>query len=192
MTDIALDREQTQTAPSSSVLKIISILLMVIGLIGAVSLLNWAVSTKLSRSEVTETTLVTLEMRERQLACLSKNIYHEAGSEPFEGKAAVAQVTINRANSGSFSGDICKVIYQKNIVYSKVLCQFSWVCDRETTFKPVNKAAYAESEAVAKKVLLEGFTLPSLKNALYFHGDYINPNWGKKPVAHIGRHIFYN
>ena len=192
MTDIALDREQTQTAPSSSVLKIISILLMVIGLIGAVSLLNWAVSTKLSRSEVTETTLVTLEMRERQLACLSKNIYHEAGSEPFEGKAAVAQVTINRANSGEFSGDICKVIYQKNIVYSKVLCQFSWVCDRETTFKPVNKAAYAESEAVAKKVLLEGFTLPSLKNALYFHGDYINPNWGKKPVAHIGRHIFYN
>ena len=192
MTDIALDREQTQTAPSSSVLKIISILLMVIGLIGAVSLLNWAVSTKLSRSEVTETTLVTLEMRERQLACLSKNIYHEAGSEPFEGKAAVAQVTINRANSGEFPGDICKVIYQKNIVYSKVLCQFSWVCDRETTFKPVNKAAYAESEAVAKKVLLEGFTLPSLKNALYFHGDYINPNWGKKPVAHIGRHIFYN
>ena len=192
MTDIALDREQTQTAPSSSVLKIISILLMVIGLIGAVSLLNWAVSTKLSRSEVTETTQVTLELRERQLACLSKNIYHEAGSEPFEGKAAVAQVTINRANSGEFPGDICKVIYQKNIVYSKVLCQFSWVCDRETTFKPVNKAAYAESEAVAKKVLLEGFTLPSLKNALYFHGDYINPNWGKKPVAHIGRHIFYN
>ena len=192
MTDIALDREQTQTAPSSSVLKIISILLMVIGLIGSVSLLNWAVSTKLSRSEVTETTQVTLEMRERQLACLSKNIYHEAGSEPFEGKAAVAQVTINRANSGEFPGDICKVIYQKNIVYSKVLCQFSWVCDRETTFKPVNKAAYAESEAVAKKVLLEGFTLPSLKNALYFHGDYINPNWGKKPVAHIGRHIFYN
>ena len=192
MTDIALDREQTQTAPSSSVLKIISILLMVIGLIGSVSLLNWAVSAKLSRSEVTETTQVTLELRERQLACLSKNIYHEAGSEPFEGKAAVAQVTINRANSGEFPGDICKVIYQKNIVYSKVLCQFSWVCDRETTFKPVNKAAYAESEAVAKKVLLEGFTLPSLKNALYFHGDYINPNWGKKPVAHIGRHIFYN
>ena len=191
MTTIALDREQTPTE-SSSVLKIISILLMVIGLIGAVSLLNWAVSTKLSRSEVTETTQVTLEMRERQLECLSKNIYHEAGSEPFEGKAAVAQVTINRANSGSFSGDICKVIYQKNIVYEKVLCQFSWVCDRTTTFKPVNKAAYAESEAVAKKVLLEGFTLPSLKNALYFHGDYINPNWGKKPVAHIGRHIFYN
>jgi hypothetical protein len=192
MTDIALDREQTPTESSSSIVKIISILLMVIGLMGSVTLLNWAVSNKLSRTEVTETAQVTLEIRERQLACLSKNIYHEAGSEPFEGKVAVAQVTINRANSGEFSGDICKVIYQKNIVYTKVLCQFSWVCDREISFKPVNKANYAESEAVAKKVLLEGFTLPSLKNALYFHGDYINPGWGKKPVAHIGHHIFYN
>jgi spore germination cell wall hydrolase CwlJ-like protein len=192
MTEIALDREQTPTESSSSVLKIISILLMVIGLMGSVSLLDWAVSNKLSRTEVTETAQVTLEIRERQLACLSKNIYHEAGGEPFEGKVAVAQVTINRANSGEFSGDICKVIYQKNIVYTKVLCQFSWVCDREISFKPVNRANYAESEAVAKKVLLEGFTLPSLKNALYFHGDYINPNWGKKPVAHIGHHIFYN
>ena len=100
MTTIALDREQTATEQSSSVLKIISILLMVIGLIGAVSLLNWAVTNKLSRTEVTETSQVTAEMRERQLGCLAKNIYHEAGGEPFEGKVAVAQVTINRTNSG--------------------------------------------------------------------------------------------
>jgi spore germination cell wall hydrolase CwlJ-like protein len=192
MTDIALEREQTQSEVSSPILKIISILLMVFGLMSSIALLNWAVSDKLSRSEVTVTTQVTTEMRERQLGCLAKNIYHEAGSEPFEGKAAVAQVTINRANSGQFSGDICKVIYQKNIVYEKVLCQFSWVCDRALSFKAVNQANYKESEAVAKKVLLEGFTLPSLKNAMYFHGDYINPNWGKKPVAHIGHHIFYN
>ena len=35
---------------------------------------------------------VTVSERERQLECLSKNIYYEAGSEPFEGKVAVAQV----------------------------------------------------------------------------------------------------
>jgi spore germination cell wall hydrolase CwlJ-like protein len=45
---------------------------------------------------------------------------------------------------------------------------------------------------VAKKVLLEGFRLPSLKNALYYHADYINPGWHKPQVAHIGHHIFYN
>lgn len=192
MTTIALDREQTATEQSSSVLKIISILLMVIGLIGAVSLLNWAVTNKLSRTEVTETSQVTAEMRERQLGCLAKNIYHEAGSEPFEGKVAVAQVTLNRTNSGKFPGDVCKTIYQKNIFYEKVVCQFSWTCDRDVAFRPTNRANYNESMIAAQKVLLEDYRLPSLKNALFYHADYINPNWGKKPIAHIGRHIFYN
>jgi spore germination cell wall hydrolase CwlJ-like protein len=192
MTTIALDREQTATEQSSSVLKIISILLMVIGLIGAVSLLNWAVTNKLSRTEVTETSQVTAEMRERQLGCLAKNIYHEAGGEPFEGKVAVAQVTLNRTNSGKFPGDVCKTIYQKNIFYEKVVCQFSWTCDRDVAFRPTNRANYNESMIAAQKVLLEDYRLPSLKNALFYHADYINPNWGKKPIAHIGRHIFYN
>jgi len=39
--------------------------------------------------------------------------------------------------------------------------------------------------------LLEGFRLPSVKNALYFHADYIQPQWGKPQVAKFGRHIFY-
>ena len=39
---------------------------------------------------------ISMAERERQLTCLAKNIYFEAASEPFEGKVAVAQVTINR------------------------------------------------------------------------------------------------
>jgi len=134
---------------------------------------------------------VTAEVRQKQLDCLARNIYHEAGYEPFEGKVAVAQVTINRAESGQFPSDICQVVYQKNVVYQKVLCQFSWYCEGPSAKKPMNGAVYTESMEVAKKVLLEGFRLPSIKNALYFHGDYINPKWNKKPVAHVGRHIFY-
>ena len=135
---------------------------------------------------------VTAELRQKQLDCLARNIYHEAGYEPFEGKVAVAQVTINRTESGQFPSDICQVVHQKNVVYEKVLCQFSWYCDSASLKKPMNGPVYTESMEVAKKVLLEGFRLPSIKNALYFHGDYINPKWGKKPVAKIGRHIFYN
>jgi spore germination cell wall hydrolase CwlJ-like protein len=135
---------------------------------------------------------ITAQMRQTQLDCLARNIYHEAGSEPFEGKVAVAQVTINRAESGQFPSDICKVVYQKNIVYEKVMCQFSWYCEKPNAIKPMNGVIYTESMEVAKKVLLEGFRLPDLKNALYFHGDYIKPGWNKKPVAKIGRHIFYN
>jgi len=134
---------------------------------------------------------ITAQMRQAQLDCLARNIYHEAGYEPFEGKVAVAQVTINRAESGEFPSDICRVVYQKNIVYEKVLCQFSWYCDSASAKKPMNGPVYIESMEVAKKVLLEGFRLPSVKDALYFHGDYINPGWKRERVAKVGRHIFY-
>ncbi len=134
---------------------------------------------------------ITAEMRQRQLDCLARNIYHEAGGEPFEGKVAVAQVTLNRVESGLFPSDVCKVVYQKNVIYEKVLCQFSWYCEQASIKKPMNGPVYTESMEVAKKVLLEGFRLPSVKDALYFHGDYINPGWKREKVAKIGRHIFY-
>ena len=166
-------------------------LLIALGVWFSIILLSWAMQQHKLRSEPTLSSDITMEVRERQLACLTKNIYHEAGGEPFEGKVAVAQVTLNRAGSSQFPDDICQVIYQKNQVYSKVLCQFSWVCENAANFKPVNRKSYEESQAVAKKVLLEGFRLPSLKDAMYFHGDYINPGWKRERVAHIGRHIFY-
>ena len=34
----------------------------------------------------------------KQLLCMAKNIYYEAGMEPYEGKLAVAQVVNNRVN----------------------------------------------------------------------------------------------
>jgi spore germination cell wall hydrolase CwlJ-like protein len=134
---------------------------------------------------------VTADMRQKQLDCLARNIYHEAGYEPFEGKVAVAQVTINRTESGQFPSDICQVVHQKNVVYEKVLCQFSWYCEQASLKKPMNGPVYTESMEVAKKVLLEGFRLPSVKEALYLHGDYINPGWKRERVAKVGRHIFY-
>ncbi len=148
---------------------------------------------KLDRLKEARTTAspVTAELRQRQLDCLARNIYHEAGYEPFEGKVAVAQVTLNRVESGLFPSDVCKVVYQKNVIYEKVLCQFSWYCEQASIKKPMNGPVYTESMEVAKKVLLEGFRLPSVKDALYFHGDYINPGWKREKVAKIGRHIFY-
>lgn len=171
--------------------RVVLVIFMIAGLLFSGSLLKWAIGNKLNKNEVTGSTEITAAVRERQLACLARNIYYEAGSEPFEGKVAVAQVTLNRAASGQYSDDICKVIYQKNIVYEKILCQFSWVCDRDTGVRPINKAAFEESMNVAKKVLLENYRLPSLHEAMYFHGDYINPGWKKTQVAKIGRHIFY-
>ena len=142
-------------------------------------------------NEVYRQGFVSVTERTKQLDCLTRNIYHEAATESFEGKVAVAQVTMNRVESGRFARDVCGVVYQKNIIYEKVVCQFSWTCNGTSTVKPIYLAHYKESEEVAKKVLLENFRLPSMKSAIYYHADYVNPRWGKPQVAKIGRHIFY-
>ena len=129
--------------------------------------------------------------RTQQLECLTRNIYHEAATEPFEGKVAVAQVTMNRVESGRFGKGVCGVVYQKNVIYEKVICQFSWACMPSVSKKAVYPALYKESEEVAKKVLLENFRLPSMSNAMYYHADYVNPKWGKPKLTQIGHHIFY-
>jgi spore germination cell wall hydrolase CwlJ-like protein len=158
-----------------------------------VAMLTFMVSTKkiellkLNTAAKTE----SVESVEKNLSCLAINIYKEAANEPFEGKVAVAQVTLNRTKNPNFPNTICDVVYQKNTFMGKVVCQFSWYCDGTYKGRVVNKQAYDESYKVAKMVYLEDFKLESVKNALYYHADYVSPNWGKKKVTKIGAHIFY-
>lgn len=192
MTEITLDREQDQIQIPRVVTIGILVVLMAIMLAVSVSLLKWAVGNRMANLTSTEGSQLTIAVREKQLGCLAKNIYHEAATEPFEGKVAVAQVTLNRVASGKFPPDICQTIYQKNVIYEKVICQFSWACDRVIVDKKIaGHPNYKESMEVAKKVLLEDFRLPALTDALYYHADYVNPGWRREKVAKIGRHIFY-
>jgi spore germination cell wall hydrolase CwlJ-like protein len=160
-------------------------------LITVVHVCNAKLSTLREENAALPAGYITANDRIKQLDCLTRNVYWEAASEPFEGKVGVAQVTMNRLASGKFADTVCGVVYQKNIVYQKVICQFSWYCESPGQMRPVQKELWKESEEVAKKVLLENFRLPSLKGALYYHADYINPNWNKPKIDKIGRHIFY-
>lgn len=136
-------------------------------------------------------TFATAADRDRQLTCLARNIYYESASEPFEGKVAVAQVTLNRAASGQYPSDICAVVYQKTKFTEKTVCQFSWYCNSPSTLKVKSPALYQESMTVAKKVLLENFRLDGLRDAMYYHADYVHPGWKKTKLVQIGHHIFY-
>jgi spore germination cell wall hydrolase CwlJ-like protein len=124
----------------------------------------------------------------KQMNCLAENIYYESGSETFEGKMAVAQVTINRTANPNFPKDICGVVYQKN----NGTCQFSWTC--MAINKNKDQYLWEESQYIAKKALTEPIAHDKIKtqNALYYHANYVNPGWNKqKVVARIGHHIFY-
>jgi spore germination cell wall hydrolase CwlJ-like protein len=171
---------------------------LIIALFG-IGLVSTVVQNKLNNLSLIDTEEVSsigafktaLKEKERKLQCMTQNVYWEAASEPAEGKLAVAQIVMNRVESGKFPDDPCKVIHQKNIVYEKVLCQFSWYCEQGPSSKPVHKKLWEESREAAKMVLVDGFRLPELKDALYYHADYVNPQWNKKRVTKIGRHIFY-
>jgi spore germination cell wall hydrolase CwlJ-like protein len=131
----------------------------------------------------------------RQLDCLAKNIYYEAGIEKYEGKLAVAQVTMNRVNSGKYPKDICSVVYQKTTDQNlRTVCQFSWTCMvKELVIK--DKYSWEESQLIAKRALTEPYVhdIIAQSNALFFHAVYVKPNWEKtKVVKQIGNHIFYS
>jgi spore germination cell wall hydrolase CwlJ-like protein len=166
---------------------------LLIGIVIVVLLTNFVILKKvddLQKREISPEYMSTEEVQ-KTLDCLAINIYREAGYEPFEGKVAVAQVTLNRVNSNKFPKDVCSVVYQKSRFTEKVVCQFSWYCDSKHRTRPVNEQAYEESYRVAKMVFLEDFKLESIKDALYYHADYVNPNWKLKRITKIGTHIFY-
>ena len=166
---------------------------LLIGLVIVVLLTNFVILKKvddLQKREIDPDYMTATEV-EKSLDCLAMNVYREAGHEPFEGKVAVAQVTLNRVNSNKFPRDVCAVVYQKSRFTERVICQFSWYCDSKHRNRPVDDEAYEESYRVAKMVFLENFRLESLEHALYYHADYVSPNWKLKRIAKIGTHIFY-
>lgn len=116
------------------------------------------------------------------IRCLAKNIYYEARGEPFSGQVAVAQVTVNRLNNGSFGNTICEVVYAKD--------QFSWTNNKKR--KVSDNKAWLDSIELASAVLNNTVLLPELK-ALYFHATHVKPKWAKhkEKITTIGKHIFY-
>ena len=122
---------------------------------------------------------------EAQIKCMADNIYHEARGESRSGKIAVANVVMNRAQSGKFPGTPCAVIYQRN----RGTCQFSWVC---TKTKVSFSSNYSEALDIARKVYT-GKIGDITGGALFFHSSYVAPSWSKtkRRTLRIGSHLFY-
>lgn len=126
-------------------------------------------------------------LHDKQVMCLAKNIYYEAGGESDKGKAAVAHVTLNRANSPLFPKSVCAVVYQRN----RGTCQFSWVCQRKASPRTLSER-WEDSLAIAKQAITGRVSDPTY-GALFFHAVYVNPGWSRtlKRTIRIENHIFY-
>ena len=120
---------------------------------------------------------------DRSLACLAEAVYYEARGEPTQGRAAVAYVVLNRAESGEFPRTPCAVVAEG--------CQFSYRCDG----RPEALAVRADRDAAfaTAKAVLTGAVADPTKGALFFHASRIRPGWfeSRTRVGEIGNHVFY-
>ena len=122
---------------------------------------------------------------QQDLFCLAKNIYHEAGNQSRLGKFAVAQVTINRVKNPLWEDTICGVVFEPY--------QFSWANNRSVRWTtPRSSETWRESREVAREVLIQGFRVKGMEDAVYYHANYVRPNWRNVDrLVRIGAHIFY-
>ena len=134
---------------------------------------------------------------EKQLDCMSKNIYFEAAIESTAGKIAVGQVVLNRINSKYYPDTVCEVVKQgrhySNGFPVRDRCQFSWYCDGKHDV-PYPGQLWKKSQDIAKFMLTSGYEVDITDGALNYHADYIpNPRWAKETnkTVKIDRHIFY-
>jgi hypothetical protein len=118
---------------------------------------------------------------DRQLHCLATAVYHESKGEPLEGQLAVAQVILNRVESGRFADSVCGVVHQPK--------QFSFVGQN---VKRRSANAWDTAVAVAR-IARQGSWRQVAPNALFFHATYASPSWRmvKQKIAAVGMHIFY-
>jgi spore germination cell wall hydrolase CwlJ-like protein len=130
---------------------------------------------------------IDFKVTNKDVTCLARNIYYEAGSEPEEGKVAVGIVTINRVKESG--GSICQVVQQKTmftktreyvttvmvktgnwishkeepqqevhtVVQHYTVCQFSWVCAGALQPKSDDKR-WLQSQEVAAELLNNGYS----------------------------------
>lgn len=119
--------------------------------------------------------------------CLRKAIYFEARGETLKGQFAVAEVILNRKESGRYPASVCGVVGQRG----NGGCQFSYVCDGRAD-------AMRDGEAIDRagriaRVMLDGAPRTLTMGAMYFHTRGVAPDWSHRfdRTASIGAHLFY-
>lgn len=121
--------------------------------------------------------------------CLAEALYFEARGEPLSGQIAVAEVILNRRDSGRYPGSVCGVVNQGTGERDR--CQFSYACDGRSEAIG-DERAWAEVGQVAR-AMLDGAPRRLTQGALFYHASSVEPSWARHfaRTARIGAHLFY-
>lgn len=130
------------------------------------------------------------------IRCLTEAVYYEAANQSKLGKEAVALVIVNRVYNTKYPSSVCSVIAQSKVIQKKRVCQFSYRCN-SSRIKKV-RDAWKEAEEISTRVYHNQWTREllnsSVKRAIYYHADNVQPYWSSKKVfvGKIGNHLFYS
>ena len=121
--------------------------------------------------------------------CLTEALYFEARGEPLEGQIAVAEVILNRRDSGAYPNTVCGVVQQGT--GEKWMCQFSYFCDGLSD-EPRDRQAWNHLGRIAR-VMLDGAPRELTQGAEFYHTKAVDPYWNDEfyQTAEIGAHLFY-
>lgn len=126
----------------------------------------------------------------RETRCLAEAVYFEARSEPEAGQAAVAQVVLNRVQSGLYPSSVCGVVYQNRHRFRQ--CQFSFACEGRS-LRITEGDSWEQAVRVAKEVMVGRTYISDVGRSTHYHANYVHPRWARalRKMDVIGRHIFY-
>jgi len=122
------------------------------------------------------------ETPDEETECLARAVYWESKGEPLAGQLTVAEVIINRSQSGRFASTICGVVRQRG--------QFSFVRGGHIPQAREGSRDWRVAVAIAR-IARQDLADGSAPRALFFHARHARPGWRLTRVATVGNHVFY-
>lgn len=124
---------------------------------------------------------------DEQWQCLTTALYFESRGETLRGQFAVAEVILNRVDSGRYPATVCGVVQQGG----NGGCQFSYTCDGQAD-RMRDDLAIERAGKIAR-IMMDGAPRALTAGATHFHTYAVRPNWSQRfpQTVAIGAHIFY-
>lgn len=158
--------------------------------VGALFALTWCGLALISTADLGQdrkpglenrTSISRITQAQKDLDCLTRNLYHEARGEGISGMLAVARVTLARVKKRTFGVGICGVVYKP--------AQFSW------TLKP-SKVTDQASWRLASHIARYAISHPSATidhDPTFYAKKGVKKRWMRKmkKVTVLGDHVFY-